>query len=41
MAFEDQRFNDIRRWTISSTVFTGYNSVQIITRQETTHTIML
>ncbi|MBC7914193.1 MAG: RagB/SusD family nutrient uptake outer membrane protein, partial [Pyrinomonadaceae bacterium] len=35
LAFEDQRWNDIRRWKILSTVFNGYNKVQIITRTGT------
>ena len=36
LAFEDQRWNDIRRWKIAMTLYngsaTGYNTAQIITR---------
>ncbi|WP_316831542.1 RagB/SusD family nutrient uptake outer membrane protein [Pedobacter aquatilis] len=42
LAFEDHRFNDIRRWKIAATVLKGYNTVDIITRIGTStykHTI--
>ena len=42
LAFEDHRWNDIRRWKIASTVLKGFNSVDIITRSATNtykHTI--
>ncbi|PTQ97884.1 putative outer membrane starch-binding protein [Mucilaginibacter yixingensis] len=42
LAFEDHRWNDIRRWKIASSVLTGFNSVDIITRTGTStyvHTI--
>jgi hypothetical protein len=32
LAFEDHRFNDIRRWMIASTVLTGFNKIIIITK---------
>lgn len=32
LAFEDQRWNDIRRWKIASKVLSGFNTVQIITK---------
>ncbi len=32
LAFEDQRWNDIRRWKIASTVLTGFNTVHILTK---------
>ena len=42
LAFEDHRWNDIRRWKIASTVLKGFNSIDIITRTGTNtfvHTI--
>jgi len=42
LAFEDHRFNDIRRWKIAATVLKGFNSIDIITRTGTNtflHTI--
>jgi len=42
LAFEDHRFNDIRRWKIASAVLTGFNTIDIITRTGTStyvHTI--
>jgi len=42
LAFEEHRWNDIRRWKIASTVLKGFNSVDIITRSATNtfkHTI--
>lgn len=35
LAFEDHRWNDIRRWKIASTVLKGFNSIDIITRTGT------
>ncbi|MCX3267435.1 RagB/SusD family nutrient uptake outer membrane protein [Pedobacter agri] len=35
LAFEDHRFNDIRRWKIASAVLKGFNSIDIITRTGT------
>jgi starch-binding outer membrane protein, SusD/RagB family len=42
LAFEDHRFNDIRRWKIAANVLTGFNKIDIITRTGTNtyvHTI--
>ncbi|WP_256011427.1 RagB/SusD family nutrient uptake outer membrane protein [Desertivirga xinjiangensis] len=42
LAFEDHRFNDIRRWKIASTVLKGFNKIDIIKRTGTNtyvHTI--
>lgn len=42
LAFEDHRWNDIRRWKIASTVLKGFNSIDIIRRTATNtyvHTI--
>lgn len=42
LAFEDHRWNDIRRWKIAATVLKGFNSIDIITRTGTNtfvHTI--
>lgn len=42
LAFEDHRWNDIRRWKIAATKLTGFNTVDIITRTGTNtyvHTI--
>ncbi|MEI6947109.1 RagB/SusD family nutrient uptake outer membrane protein [Paraflavisolibacter sp. H34] len=36
LAFEDHRWNDIRRWKIAGEVLKGYNSIDIITRTGTT-----
>jgi hypothetical protein len=35
LAFEDHRWNDIRRWKIASTVLKGFNTIDIITRTGT------
>lgn len=35
MAFEDQRWNDIRRWKIAATLLKGFNTVQLVTRTGT------
>lgn len=32
MAFEDQRWNDIRRWKIAAAVLKGFNTVHLVTR---------
>lgn len=42
MAYEDQRWYDIRRWKLGSTILKGFNTVDIITRQSAdayTHTV--
>ncbi len=42
LAFEDHRWNDIRRWKIAEKVLSGFNSVDVITRTGTNtyvHTI--
>lgn len=35
LAFEDQRWNDIRRWKIAASIMNGFNKVDIITRTGT------
>ncbi len=41
LAFEDHRFNDIRRWMISENVLKGFNKTIIITRKDDTFTYLV
>lgn len=41
LAFEDHRFNDIRRWMIAENVLKGFNKTIIITRKDDTFTYLV